>query len=110
MHRRWDGDRDDRRAGLGLEPSPPDGSRFGIIDAGSTPGGSGWPSGDLAYVQDEIIATLLYTGSLSGVDDVEPLYGTMGLPIPEPGTAALLGSGLLAVALAGRRRSRTGSR
>ena len=87
-----------------VEPSPPDGSRFGIIDDDSSSGGAGWPAGSLAYVQDEIVATLLYEGSLSGIDNVEPLYGTDGLPIPEPGTAALLGSGLLGLALAGRRR------
>lgn len=87
-----------------VETSPPDGAPFGIIDANSASGGSGWGMTDLAFVQDEILATLLYTGSLSGVEKVEPLYGTMGLPIPEPGTAALLGSGLLGLALAGRRR------
>lgn len=89
-----------------VETDPPDGSRFGIIDADSSSGGSGWPAGSIAYVQDEIVATLLYTGSLSGVDNVEPLYGTMGLPIPEPSTAVLLGGGILGLALARRRKPR----
>jgi hypothetical protein len=85
-----------------IEPSPPNGSNFGILDANSSSGGAGWPVGSLAFVQDEIVATLLYTGSLSGVDEVETLYGTMGLPVPEPGTASLVAMGLFA--LAGRRR------
>ena len=89
-----------------IEPVPPDGSRFGIIDTNSSSGGSGWPMGSIAYVQDQIVATLLYEGSLSGLENVEPLYGTMGLPIPEPGTAALLGAGLCGLALASRRRPR----
>ena len=87
-----------------LEPSPPNGSLFGIIDSGSASGGGGWPAGSLAYVQDEIVASLLYEGSLSGIENVEPLYGTMGQPIPEPGTAALLGTGLVGLALVRARR------
>ncbi len=86
-----------------VEPFPPDGSQFGIIDADSSSGGGGWPVGSLAYVQDEIVATLLYTGTLSGVENVEPLYGTDGQPIPEPSTALLLGAGLLGLAVLGRR-------
>ena len=80
-----------------VEPVPPDGSRFGIIDSGSSSGGGGWPAGSLAYVQDEIVAALLYTGTLTGIDTVEPLYGTMGLPIgvPEPTTGVMLGLSLL---------------
>jgi hypothetical protein len=90
-----------------VETDPPDGSRFGIIDANSSSGGGGWPApaGSLAYVQDEIVATLLYEGTLTGVEDVEPLYGTMGLPIPEPSTALLVASGLLGLVLSGRKRS-----
>jgi hypothetical protein len=89
-----------------IEPSPPDGSNFGIIDAGSSSGGIGWPAGSLAYVQDEIVVTLLYEGILTGVDDVEPLYGTTGLPVPEPTTTTgvLFGVGLLGL-LRLRRRS-----
>ncbi len=87
-----------------VETMPPDGSPFGIIDASSASGGSGWPMSDLAYVQDQLVATLLYTNTLTGVTDVLPIYGTTGDPIPEPATAALFGAGLLGLALAGRRR------
>ena len=62
-------------------PPPPNGARFGIIDANSTSGGSGWPAGPLAYVQDEIVVTLLYTGTLTGVDSIDPLYGNPGHPL-----------------------------
>ena len=87
-----------------IEPSPPNGSRFGIIDSGSSSGGGGWPAGSLAYVQDEIVATLLYTDILTGVDTVEPLYGTDGLAlVPEPTTALLLATGLIGLAIYRRR-------
>ncbi len=91
-----------------VEPIPPDGSLFGILDLNSIPNG-GFPSGNLAYVQDEITANLLYTGILTGLDNVEPLYGTMGLPIPEPASAALMGFGLLGL-VAAARRVRPGNR
>ena len=85
-----------------VELAPPDGSQFGILDLNSIPNG-GFPSGNLAYVQDEITANVLYTGILTGLTNVEPLYGTMGLPIPEPGSAALLGFGLLGLLSLGRK-------
>ena len=86
-----------------IEPSPPDGSRFAILDVNSIPNG-GFPSGNLAYVQDEIVANVFYTGQLSGVNLVQPLFGTEGNPmVPEPGGAALLGLALVGALGAVRR-------
>lgn len=87
-----------------VEPNPPNGSNFAIVDSGSSVGGMGFPSGDLAYVQDEIVATVFYTKKLQGIDNVDPVYGTMGQPVPEPLTSVLMGLGLLGLAIAGRRR------
>ncbi len=42
---------------------------------------------------------------IGSVDENNFLFGTDGNIVPEPGTAALLGMGLLGLALAGRRRS-----
>jgi hypothetical protein len=88
-----------------VELDAPDGSRFGIIDSGSASGGGGWPSplGTQVYVQDTVVATLLYEGNLTGVDNVVTLYGTQGLAIPEPSTGLLLGLGLLGLATQRRR-------
>lgn len=84
-----------------IEPFPPDGSRFGILDLNSLPNG-GFPTGNLAYIQDEIQATLFYTGTLTGVNQVLPVYGTEGNPIPEPGTFVLVGFGLLGLIASAR--------
>lgn len=92
-----------------IEPNPPNGSRFGILDVNSLPNG-GFPSGNLAYIQAEVIANILYTGTLTGVNQVQTVFGTEGNPnnfvIPEPGTAALLGFGVLGLLAAGRRMTR----
>jgi hypothetical protein len=53
------------------------------------------------WVQNEILATLRYDGSaspLTGIDDVAPIFGTEGRPLPEPGTGLLLGLALLTLA------------
>jgi hypothetical protein len=90
-----------------LEPVPPNGSLFGILDLNSTSGGAGFPNGNLAYVQDEIKANILYLGTLTGVDLVRPTFGTEGNPIvPEPSTALLLGAGLLGLLGSARRARR----
>jgi hypothetical protein len=90
-----------------LEPLPPNGSLFGIAALNQTVGGSGFPSGNLAYAQDEVVANILYVGTLTGVDLVRPTFGTEGNPVvPEPSTAVLLGGGLLVLLRVARRARR----
>ncbi len=89
-----------------IEPSPPNGSSFGILDLNSIPNG-GFPSGNIAFAQEEIVANLLYTGTLTSVNLVDGVFGTSGNPVPEPGTAALIGFGLLGLLGLGRKLKKT---
>ena len=60
-----------------------------------------------AWIQNQATATVDYDGSggaLTSVDNVNPIFGTDGRTlVPEPGTATLLGLGLLGLGVAGRR-------
>jgi hypothetical protein len=77
-----------------VEPLPPDGSPFGVVDAGTTNFAMGFV-GNAAYAQDEVVLNVFYTGQLTGVNLVQPVFGTEGNPIPEPTTAALTGFGIV---------------
>ena len=96
-----------------IEPNPPDGTSFSIVDpntcAPTTCGnlrGGFQNSQNRAWIRNELVATLVYDGSLgplTSIGNVSPTFGTEGRGlVPEPTTAGLLGLGLLALAL--RRR------
>jgi hypothetical protein len=93
-----------------VETNPPDGTSFSLVD-GDTCDSSG--CGSLAegfqnslgrvWIQSQIKANLVYDGTLTNIASADPIFGTEGLPIPEPGTAALVGFGLLGLLAVGRR-------
>jgi hypothetical protein len=89
----------------GIESSveaPPDGIPFAVVDPFTTM--LTGVSGDVVLAQSSTTGFLIYDGSLTGVDNVTPLFGTDGVPIPEPSTALLLGLGLVGLAAHRRRR------
>ena len=102
-----------------IELNPPDGTSFSIVDGTTCTGPPGTPtcigvgdgfadSNNWAWIQNQATGTLVYDGTtnkLTGVGNVDPLFGTEGRPlVPEPGTAVLLGLGFLGLGLMGRRR------
>ena len=101
-----------------VELNPPDGTSFSIVDDNTCTGPPGTPScsgltggfqdsNNRAWIQNEATGTLVYDGTtnkLTSVGSVDPLFGTEGRPVPEPGTAGLLGLGFLGLALMERRR------
>ncbi|MEN8184252.1 MAG: hypothetical protein ABFS46_17135, partial [Myxococcota bacterium] len=102
----------------GVEPNPPDGTSFSIVDDATCTGPPGSPScggkgggfqdsGNRAWIQNSAVATLKYDGTtnkLTSIANVDPIFGTEGRPIPEPGAGLTL-MGLLALGLWGWRRS-----
>jgi hypothetical protein len=90
-----------------VEPSPPNGSSFGLVDPGATNAtfDTGFGGDGKAFVQSAIRANVYYINTLDDIDTnlVLPIFGTQGLPIPEPSTAILLGFGLLSLLGMGRR-------
>ena len=75
-----------------VEPNPPDGIPFAIVDP-FTPMLTGI-AGDVALAQSTTTAFLIYDGALTGVGNVEPLFGTSGVALPEAGTGLMLGLGI----------------
>ncbi len=106
----------------GVEPSPPDGTSFSIVDPNTCTGPPGSPtcgslaegfqdSQNRAWVQNMLTATLEYDGSthkLTDIDNVDPIFGTEGRPIPEPSVVALLLLGVTGLAAAGTRLRQRG--
>jgi hypothetical protein len=99
----------------GVEPNPPNGTDFSIVDPNAIPNSGGFqapvnpnPSEHQlgVWIQNSITASLNYDGSLgeNAIVDVTPYFGTDGAPIPEPSSALLYAAGLLVVGRATRRR------
>jgi hypothetical protein len=103
-----------------VEPNPPDGTSFSIVDPDTTctgPPGSatcgsltgGFQDGqNRAWIKSSAVAMLVYDGTthqLTDIQNVTPIFGTEGNHIvPEPGALAFLG--LLGLALRQRARRR----
>lgn len=93
-------------------PAAVDGVQYGLLPAGGNAGGNAAVTGQFGLIQNEVIFTLSglpagYTLANS-ITNVSFQYGTSlgepNIPIPEPTSLILFGSGLLGLAAAVRRR------
>jgi hypothetical protein len=96
-----------------VEPNPPDGTSFSIVDDATCTGPPGTATcGGLAsgfqdpqnraWIQNTATATLIYDGTtnkLTSIANVDPIFGTEGRPVPAPGAAGFLLTGLVCIAL-----------
>jgi len=82
--------------------NPTNGAPFAVVDPFTT--SVVGTNGDVVFAQTTTSAFFNYDGTLSGIENVTPLFGTDGVAVPEPSTALLLVQGL--VLLAFTRRSR----
>jgi hypothetical protein len=89
------------------ESNPPNGNPFATLND-ATDALNDAPYGDHAdsvWNQNKLTATLRYTGTLTDISHMRPLFGTDGVAIPEPSTAALLALGLVGLVWRGRKTS-----
>jgi hypothetical protein len=90
----------------GAESNPPNGNPFATLnDATSAFLNQYGDDSDGVWNQNTLSASLRYTGTLSEVTDISPLFGTDGV-VPEPSTALLLGAGLTCLGIRARRRNK----
>jgi hypothetical protein len=97
-----------------LEPNPPNGTSYSLVDPNTcAPGTCGGLQGgfqdsqERVWIQSQATATLVYDGSLDGIGNVRPFFGTNGASlVPEPSSTLLFALGLLISASAVRRYGR----
>jgi hypothetical protein len=87
-----------------VESMPPDGASFGIVDDTTcNPTCLNGFASMGAYIQNSAVAVLDYSGTIDSIENVVPIFGTEGMPIPEPAAGGLLTLGLLGLLWKARR-------
>lgn len=105
------GDKDLLGTPSSLEPNAPNGTDFsivpeGVCDASGCGDLKGGFQQDGVWISDEVEIWLAYEGTIGGITDVTPLFGTDAAPpVPEPGAALVFALGFGAVGYSLRRRT-----